>query len=123
MPKYALIAYPLMEDALNYAASLLGPGQTMGTIDEAARQTIVAAGFPEFYYAVWHGVGLDIHGEPWIRSKSIERLEVGMITTLEPGVYLPGVGGIRIENLFHIVPDGFKRVGMLASSLDSMVLK
>ncbi len=122
VPEYALAAYSVVGDALNRAASLLGPGQSMGAIDEAARQTIVSAGYPEFHYGVGHGVGLDIHEEPWIRANASERLEAGMITTIEPGVYLPGVGGIRIENLFHIVPEGVERFGSLASSLDSMVL-
>lgn len=122
-PDYALTAYPVVEDALNLAASLLNPGQSMGAIDEAARQTIISAGFPEFHYGVGHGVGLDIHEEPWIRANSSEHLEVGMITALEPGVYLPEIGGIRIENLFHILPDGVERIGTLTSSLDSMVLK
>ena len=59
-PDYALAAYSVVEDALSRAVSLLGPGQSMGAIDEAARQTIVSAGFPEFHYGVGHGVGLGL---------------------------------------------------------------
>ncbi len=69
-----------------------------------------------------HGVGLNIHEAPWIRAHSEERLQTGMITTLEPGIYLPGIGGIRIEKLFLITADGAGSLDKLPVSLDEMVL-
>ena len=123
VPEFAAAAYPVVEAALNRAASLLGPGQLLGAVDGAARQTVIAAGFPEFYYGVGHGVGLDIHEEPWIRANSAEQFETGMVTTIEPGIYLPGIGGIRIEKLFRILPNGAVSLGSLGTSLDEMTLR
>jgi hypothetical protein len=83
---------------------------------------VIDAGYPEFHYGLGHGVGLAIHEAPWIRAHSTELPGPGMITTLEPGVYLPGIGGIRIECLYSINTSGVFRIDKLPTSLESMIL-
>jgi Xaa-Pro aminopeptidase len=121
-PDFAIQAYPVVEKAQRDAAAKLRPGSTMGEADFAARQAITAAGYPEFDYGVGHGVGLDIHEAPWLRANSEEILEIDMITTIEPGIYLGEAGGIRIENIYRIAPQGNERMGDLPATLESMVL-
>lgn len=94
----------------------------MGEVDAAARDTIVSAGFPEFHYGVGHGIGLEIHEAPWLRAHSQETLQTGMITTIEPGIYLYGKGGIRIESIYRLAETGPQRLDQLPTSLDQMIL-
>jgi Xaa-Pro aminopeptidase len=123
VPDFAKKAYPVVEAALEAAVAKLKVGAPMGDADLAARQTVMEAGYPEFHYGVGHGVGLDIHESPWIRANSEEPFLDGMITTIEPGIYLRGTGGIRIENLYRITPDGVERIGELPTALESMILE
>jgi Xaa-Pro aminopeptidase len=122
VPEFARAAYPVVAHALDRAASLLAAGAPLSEVDEAARQSVVSAGFPEFHYGVGHGVGLDIHEGPWIRADSTARFKENMITTIEPGIYLPGIGGIRIERLYRITADGATALDTLPVSLEEMVL-
>jgi Xaa-Pro aminopeptidase len=121
-PEFAVRAYPVVEKAQRDAAAKLRAGSTMGEADLAARQAITGAGYAEFDYGVGHGVGLAIHEAPWLRADSEEILESDMVTTIEPGIYLGETGGIRIENIYRITPQGNERLGDLPSSLESMVL-
>ena len=122
VPAFALQAYPIVEQALQRACQRLRAESPMGEIDRAARETITDAGYPEFHYGVGHGVGLAIHEAPWLRAHSDELCETDMLTTIEPGIYLPGVGGIRIENVYRITPDGNECLGSLPTDLASMVI-
>lgn len=123
VPSYAENAYPIVLQALEKAALQLREGGRMGLVDETAREVVLAAGYPEFHYGVGHGVGLEIHENPWLRAQSDELLQAGMITTVEPGIYLWGEGGIRIEGMFEITAEGFNRLDSLPTSLDEMVLQ
>lgn len=86
------------------AANLAGiaavkPGVTLGDVDRAARKVIEDAGYgPYFIHRTGHGVGLDIHEEPYVVAGNQKVLEPGHVVTIEPGIYLPGVGGVRIED-------------------------
>lgn len=122
VPGFALQAYPVVERALQRAAAELRPGASMGDIDRAARQTVTDAGYTEFHYGVGHGVGLAIHEDPWLRADSLDICQENMLTTIEPGIYLPGAGGIRIENLYRIARGGSECLGGLPTDLESMVL-
>jgi Xaa-Pro aminopeptidase len=122
VPAFALEAYPVVEQALLRASALLREGASMGEIDRTARETITDAGYPEFPYGVGHGVGLAIHEAPWLRAHSTDLCRSDMLTTIEPGVYLPGVGGIRIENIFRVTHDGCETLGSLPTNLESMVI-
>jgi Xaa-Pro dipeptidase len=82
------------------AVAATKPGVPMGDIDKAARDVIEAAGYGEYFiHRTGHGLGLDVHEPiPQIASGVTDLLEPGMCFTIEPGVYVPGVGGVRTED-------------------------
>src|SRR5262249_41839843 len=89
------------------AIDAIKPGMTGGEADEVARRLITKAGFgEEFGHGLGHGVGVDIHEAPRLAQDSKDVLEPGMIVTIEPGIYLTGVGGVRIEDLAVVRDDG-----------------
>jgi Xaa-Pro aminopeptidase len=94
----------------------------MGEIDKLARETVTSAGYEEFHYGVGHGVGLEIHEAPWLRSRSTEFLQTNMLTTIEPGIYLPGIGGIRLEKIYRVTDSGHETLGTLTTSLEDMII-
>lgn len=122
LPDFAAQAYPIVEQALHRAASRLRAGAPMAEIDRIARETITDAAYPEFHYGVGHGVGLAIHEVPWLRADATDHCLTDMLTTIEPGIYLPGVGGIRIENIYRVTADGCEQLGDLPTELAAMVL-
>ena len=122
VPDFARQAYPIVEQALHRAAAKLRPGAAMGDVDRAARETVTDAGYPEFHYGVGHGLGLAIHEAPWLRAHSTARCATDMLTTIEPGIYLPDVGGIRIENVYLVTDDGNECLGELPTALEMMVI-
>jgi Xaa-Pro aminopeptidase len=82
-------------------------GATGGQADRAARGVVQEAGFGDrFGHGLGHGVGLEIHEGPSLRREGEDVLPAGAVVTVEPGVYLPGVGGVRIEDMVVVEPDG-----------------
>lgn len=76
-----------------------GPGVPCAAVDRAARQVIEAAGYGKYFtHRVGHGVGMEGHEEPYMRGDNMQLLEPGMAYTVEPGIYLPGRNGVRIED-------------------------
>jgi len=74
-------------------------------------QTVKDSRQPEgFFHALGHGVGLEIHEEPIIRSGSPVKLKAGMVVTVEPGLYYRGLGGVRIEDVIHVTKDGNEKI-------------
>lgn len=122
VPDWAREVYEVVREALEAGVGNLGAGKPVNRVDLSARDVIVNAGYQEFFYGVGHGVGLMIHEMPWIRPESKEVFADNMCTTVEPGIYLPGKGGIRIENIYQVIPDGSRRLGALSTSLEDMVL-
>jgi Xaa-Pro aminopeptidase len=122
IPEFAQQAYPVVEQALQRAVAALGPGALTGEIDRLARETVTSAGYPEFYYGVGHGFGLDIHESPWLRMNGADSLKENMFTTVEPGIYLPGIGGIRIENDYLITATGHECLGRMSTRLEDMLI-
>lgn len=75
------------------------PGVTAGSVDDASRKIITEAGYGEFFtHRTGHGLGMDAHESPYIFSENLQILKAGMVFTIEPGIYLQGRGGIRIED-------------------------
>jgi Xaa-Pro aminopeptidase len=83
------------------------PGVTAGSVDDVCRQIIDKSGYGKtFVHSTGHGVGIDIHEHPRIGPGAPEKLEAGMVVTVEPGIYLPGRLGVRIEDTLLVTPDG-----------------
>lgn len=100
-------AYEAVLEAQEQAVAAVRPGVTCGEIDEAARSVLRQAKLAEFFtHSTGHGVGLEIHEGPRIAARQQQRLEAGMVITIEPGVYLPDRFGIRIEDMVLVTPRG-----------------
>ncbi|SOX53442.1 aminopeptidase P family protein [Mycobacterium ahvazicum] len=96
---WQLEIYQLVAEAQRAGREALRPGADLREVDGAARQVIVDAGYGEqFSHGLGHGVGLQIHEAPGIGATSSGTLLAGSVVTVEPGVYLPGRGGVRIED-------------------------
>lgn len=101
---WQLEIYQLVADAQRAGREALRPGASLRDVDGAARGLIVDAGYGEqFGHGLGHGVGLQIHEAPGIGATSTGTLLAGSVVTVEPGVYLPGRGGVRIEDTL-VVP-------------------
>lgn len=101
--------YDIVLEAQLSALAAVGPGKTGQEIDNVARQIIEKAGYGEqFGHGLGHGVGLAIHEEPRLSPKGNKTLQPGMVVTVEPGIYLPGFGGVRIEDLVLVTEDGYR---------------
>jgi Xaa-Pro aminopeptidase len=102
-------AYDAVLEAQEAAVAAVRPGVTCGEVDEAARSVLQKAGLDEYFtHSTGHGVGLEIHEPPRIAREQKQELKPGMVVTIEPGVYMPGKFGIRIEDMVVVTEKGSK---------------
>jgi len=106
--------YQIVYHASTEATRLCRPGSKIGDVDQAARGFIKDAGYGDYFiHSLGHGVGLEIHESPRINSSGPDAnrvLESGMAITIEPGVYLPGIGGVRLEDTLLITEEGYENI-------------
>ena len=122
-PKFEAI-YRTVLSASERGIAAIRPGVKAHEIDAEARSVIEEAGFGRFFdHGLGHGLGMDIHEAPRIRKGASGLLEPGMVFTVEPGIYLPDWGGIRIEDDVLVTPDGCEVLSHVPRSLDSVVLE
>jgi Xaa-Pro aminopeptidase len=93
-------------------------GVSGAEVDAASRGVIEGAGYGDrFVHGLGHGVGLEIHERPWLGKRQDEPLPAGTIVTVEPGIYIPGLGGVRIEDMVEVTADGGRVLGTSSREL------
>ncbi len=117
--------YDIVLEAQLAAIDACAPGRSCAEVDGVARKIITDAGYGEqFGHGLGHGLGLDVHEAPYFNQQSTDiRLEPGMVMTVEPGIYLPGVGGVRIEDDVLITDDGCRVLTNFPKDQSDMVLE
>jgi Xaa-Pro aminopeptidase len=113
--------HDVVRQAQQAAIDAVRPGVSGIQVDAAARSVIADAGYGErFVHGLGHGVGLQIHEGPWLGTTQDNVLPEGAVVTVEPGIYLEGIGGVRIEDMVEVTGDGCVVVGV--SSRDMLEL-
>jgi Xaa-Pro aminopeptidase len=105
------------------AIAAIRPDASTSDVDAAARGVIAEAGYARrFNHGIGHGFGLEIHESPKMTGKSTATLKPGMVVTVEPGVYVPGFGGVRIEDDILVTRDGHEVLTTLPKRFEEMVV-
>lgn len=116
--------YALVLEAQIAALESIRPGITGTQVDKAAREVIAAAGYGEYFgHGLGHGVGLEIHEEPRFAPRDETVLAPGMVVTVEPGVYLPGWGGVRIEDMIVVSAAGCEILTKAPKDIQEMIIE
>ena len=112
--------YSIVLEAQEKTEAALHAGMTGKQADAIARDVIKAAGFGEnFGHGTGHGIGLEVHEPPWVSAARGENeLLPGMVFSVEPGIYLPGWGGVRIEDLVLMKDDGAEVLARSSKQLE-----
>ena len=117
-PDGFLDAYAALEEAQAAGVAAVRPGVTAGSVDAAARSVLAAAGLGDaFVHRTGHGIGLDTHEEPWIVAGSDVELCEGMTFSVEPGFYLDGRHGARIEDIVAVTAEGVESYNVVDRGL------
>lgn len=116
--------YEIVKEANLAAIKAVKPGVKAKDIDGAAREVITKAGFGEFFlHRTGHGLGLSVHEEPYITSVNELVLEEGMTFTIEPGIYLEGIGGVRIEDDILVTESGCRILTSSSKELEDNIVR
>lgn len=123
MPRRMREVYQLVREAQQAAIEAIGPGKSLKEVDAVARDIIEAGGYGDrFGHGLGHGMGLEVHEEPRLSPRAEGELKPGHVVTVEPGIYLPGVGGVRIEDDVLVTERGHRTLSALPSDLDSAII-
>ena len=122
-PKLAEV-YQLLLRAQRRGIAAVSAGSTGESADAAAREVIAAAGYgAAFSHGLGHGLGLEVHEGPRLGRKATAQLRPGMVVTVEPGIYLPGLGGVRIEDDVLVGSGGREVLSRLPKTMAAMTLR
>lgn len=117
------IIYKVALHAQEQALEKIRPGVKIKELDIAARTFVEKAGYGKYYlHRTGHGIGLDVHELPNLHSANEAYLEEGMTFTVEPGIYVPGLGGVRIEDNVLVTADGVDILSRFPKDFQSMIL-
>lgn len=115
--------YAVVLQAQQRAIDCLRPGIKAMDLDARARGAISDAGFGDYFnHGLGHGFGLQIHEAPFLKPGHDVVLQAGIVVTIEPGIYVPGWAGVRIEDDFLVTPDGCERLTSLPREVEANVL-
>jgi Xaa-Pro aminopeptidase len=110
--------YEAVLEAQLAGIAAVAPGRTASGVDDATRQVLRKAGLDRYFtHSTGHGVGLEIHEPPRLAKQQVEQLVPGMVITIEPGIYVPGKGGIRIEDMVVVTGSGSRVLTPVAKQL------
>ncbi len=123
-PRRFKTVYRAVLAAQETALRAIRPGVRADAVDRAAREVLAEKGYGEYFgHGLGHGIGLEVHEPPAVNARSREILREGMVITVEPGVYLPGWGGIRIEDTVLVTAGGCQVLTSVPKTLESCLLK
>lgn len=125
MPEKIREIYNIVLEAQLAAIDACAPGKVCAEIDAVARAVITNAGYGEYFnHGLGHSLGIEVHEGPYFNDLETEvTLEPGMVMTVEPGIYLPGIGGVRIEDDVLITTDGCRVLSDYPKDFDSAMLE
>ena len=116
--------YRVVLEAQRQGIAAIRPGAVGKDVDAAARKVIEDAGFGKFFgHSLGHGIGLNIHEGPRLAAVSETVLEPGMIVTVEPGIYLPGLAGVRIEDDVLVTAEGHEVLTSVPKELEHALIR
>jgi Xaa-Pro aminopeptidase len=110
--------YSIVKDAHDKALDAVKPGISLKELDDIARGYIEQQGYSRYFgHGLGHGVGLEVHEKPTVSPRSEEFAEEGMVFTIEPGIYIPDWGGVRIEDTLVVTKDGWRMLTKVPKDL------
>jgi Xaa-Pro aminopeptidase len=114
--------FDAVRKAQEVGLAALRPGAACREVDARVRESLDRSGYLKYFvHSTGHGVGLDIHERPALAPRSKDRVEEGMVVTVEPGVYLPGVGGVRLEDTAKVTGSGWERITFLPKTATPLI--
>lgn len=115
--------YKIVREAQQKAIDVVKPGIAIKEVDLAARRHIEKEGYGKYFTTrVGHGLGLEIHEPPSVHHKNEQLIEEGMVFTIEPGIYIPGLGGVRVEDDIAVHKDGAVVLTQYSKALDDVTV-
>ncbi len=115
--------YEVVLRAQEKAIAMVRPGVSLKKIDQAAREIISRAGYEKFFgHGTGHGLGLAVHEEPRLSPRATGVVEEGMVFTVEPGIYIPNWGGVRLEDIILVTARGGEKLTFLPKEIEENII-